>query len=224
METMALPFLEDKQAKSWAYYLDTPELAGASCTSQLDALPWEDVLSQGGNLTRQSLWCTTGNCICPYQYGKKRHVFQPLPMAPWLQVLAADIEKLLGLNTGILNCANLNRYSQPKHDLYWHSDNEKLFRASEFDRDTLIVSISFGQSRTFAIRRKQTTEESEVWEVLLKNGDIFIMGGHMQDKYEHVVKPMSTAQMASPTAAASIRYNITFRALRKHCPDCTTQN
>ena len=139
-----MAFLDDVKTKSWAYYLEQPNLPSTNFITQLEALPWEEVLSQSGNLTRHSLWCTTGNCICPYQYGKKNHVFQPLPMPSWMQVLTSDIEKLLSLRPGTLNCANLNKYSQPKHDLYWHSDNEKLFRASEFDRDALIVSVSFG--------------------------------------------------------------------------------
>jgi alkylated DNA repair dioxygenase AlkB len=68
--------------------------------------------------------------------------------------MTGDLELLLGLEAGTQNFLNANKYSQLKHDLQWHSDNEQLFRAREFDRDTLIVSVSFGATRTFSIRNK----------------------------------------------------------------------
>jgi alkylated DNA repair dioxygenase AlkB len=69
--------------------------------------------------------------------------------------MTRNLEQFLGLEAETLNSLNANKYSQPKHDLQWHSDNEKLFRASEFDRDTLIVSVSFGATRTFSIRKNR---------------------------------------------------------------------
>jgi alkylated DNA repair dioxygenase AlkB len=134
-------------------FFDTPYFVGPSWVEQLEALPWEEVLSQGGILTRHSLRLAPRDCICSYAYGRTKQVYEPVNILSFLETMTRNLEQFLGLEAETLNSLNANKYSQPKHDLQWHSDNGKLFRASEFDRDTLIVSVSFGATRTFSIRK-----------------------------------------------------------------------
>jgi alkylated DNA repair dioxygenase AlkB len=209
-------------SKSWAYYYDIPKFVSQNWLHQLDSLPWEEVTSSGGNVTRHSLWITPEDCVCPYKYGRQKDAaWQPIMTPIWLTVMSRDLENHLGLESGVLNSVNCNKYSNPKHDLYWHSDDEELFKATAFDKDTLIVSLSFGATRTFALRKKMSAGQDDV-EVNLKHGDILVMGGRTQCNFNHTLKPMTSAQMTAGTSStvSTIRYNLTFRCLRKHTKEC----
>lgn len=207
--------------KDWCTYFDTPAFVESNVLPQLEALPWEEVVSTGGILTRYSCWLTPNDCFCQYKYGKKTQVFDPVPIPAFLEQMSRRLEDFLGLQSGILNSINANKYSQARHDLYWHCDNERLFRASEFDRDTLIVSVSFGDTRTFSIRHKMTQDPKDEMDILLKHGDIVVMAGTMQDNYLHTIRPPNAAQLAQASSASGcLRYNLTFRFLRRHTDEC----
>ena len=219
MNNEGLPVVND--GKSWVSFFDTPNFVGANLIEKLETLPWEDVYSQGGVLTRRSLWLTPKECICPYAYGRKKQVYQPVNIPSFLETMTRDLETFLGLEPETLNSLNANKYSEPEHDIQWHSDNEKLFRASEFDRNTLIVSVSFGATRTFSIRRKYGNDDEDI-PIKLKHGDILIMGGLLQDNYLHAVKPLTSVQRAKAGASSATRYNLTWRVLRQHTRECLT--
>ena len=209
-----------KESNSWAYYYDAPNFVAQNWQHQLESLAWEDVLASSGHVTRHSVWMTPEDCFCPYKYGRQKDAaWQPITMPTWLTVMSRDLENHLGLESGVLNCVNCNKYSNPKHDLYWHSDDEELFKASAFDKDTLIVSVSFGATRKFAFRKKMKAGQDDI-EVDLKHGDILVMGGRTQCNWLHTLKPLTAAQLLAPAGANSIRYNLTFRCLRKHTKEC----
>ena len=123
---------------------------------QLKKLPFLDVLSLHGIVTRQSCWLTKNGCTCKYAYGnmtQKKNPWQPSAFPSWLLQLTDVIEAKLELPKDYLNSCNANQYNVATHDLYWHNDNEKLFRKSETQRDVFIVSISFGATRTLFQKR-----------------------------------------------------------------------
>ena len=122
-------------------------------TGQLDSLPWQQELSRSGTLTRYTSWLVAGDCTCDYKYGGKSHPFTKYP--PWLVQLTSKVAATCGVDIMFLNSVCANKYVVDSHDLFWHTDNEPVFRESDAKRDTFIVSLSFGASRKFAFRRKR---------------------------------------------------------------------
>ena len=179
----------------------------------LHDLPWQEVKSFKGLVTRSSCWLVNQGCSCTYKYGItswKPHVFPQ-----WIDQLARKLEVLHSRPPNSFNSCNCNRYDKSNEDLMWHSDNEPMFRAGdsckESQRDVFISSVSFGSSREFAFRVKYGNESASV---VLDDGDILSMDGHLQDSHEHTVKK------AQGPGSNSIRYNLTFRTIIRHCRKC----
>jgi len=113
------------------------------------------------------------------------------------------------------------------HDLTFHADNEPMFReadAPSSKRVVLIASVSFGQTRTFSIRRLYAGDRNI--EVDLSDGDVITMEGLMQDNYHHSVSAAkkvasSLAPSSSSAENPNVRYNLTFRRVMRHIPSCT---
>lgn len=82
-------------------------------------------------------------------------------------------------------------YPNGEANIGWHNDKEAL--------DTDVVSVSFGATRKFRIKR--INEEYE--EFLLKGGDVFHMKKGCQRKYKHTIPVEKKVKDA--------RINLTFR-------------
>lgn len=90
-----------------------------------------------------------------------------------------------------------------------------MFRLNDHDdRNTLVISVSYGSTRKFGIRRKYSPDVNEVF---LHNGDLLVMDGLVQDLFEHKVFP-SAASGVEPNS--KVRFNLTFRAIRRHTREC----
>ena len=144
-----------------------------------------------------------------------------MPFNDFLTTLARKTEKLLGEEPGYYNSCNANLYTLPGHNLYWHADNEKIFREAEAPsekRKVLIASISYGATRTFKIHKNLNKEESV--DIELKDGDVLTMEGLLQDNFEHTLAPAKTGDNSSSSSSSSTRINLTFRRLQRHHKDC----
>ena len=128
--------------------------------------------------------------------------------------LTALVAAILGIDVAALNSANLNKYTAVKHDLYWHSDNETMFRESELARNVDIFSFSFGASRTMSFRRKSIEKNHHI---VLNDGDLCSMQGRVQDFYQHTLRPANAEQCK---ALNNVRYNITWRTVKRHTKGC----
>jgi alkylated DNA repair dioxygenase AlkB len=185
--------------------------------SELATLPFEEIKARKF-VTRSSCWLVDAPCNCIYAYGGKK--FEPIASPKWLTELKCKVAAIIKANPIHLNSCNANMYKTHKQDLYWHKDNEPLFRESEFNRDTYIVSLSFGANRIFCFRKPYEFDEIPV---NLGDGDIITMEGRLQDRYEHTLK-RGDAPSVSPNSGASessqVRYNLTWRILKKHLKSC----
>ena len=94
-----------------------------------------------------------------------------------------DLPVLLGLDVSF-DSFNANLYGHSSQDLYWHSDDEDMLRLSELQRDTFKVSVSFGASRMFSVRKEYTSQEVPIE---LRDGDVLSMEGLFQDRFDHIV-------------------------------------
>lgn len=91
--------------------------------------------------------------------------------------------------------ALINKYRDGNDFIPPHKDT------TENDEPT-IVSVSFGEPRTFIVKRIIFGEETETV-YTLKQGDVFIMAGQSQKNYTHEI--LKDLTITKP------RYNITFR-------------
>lgn len=112
-----------------------------------------------------------------------------------LQQLLNDINKITNRD---YNSILINRYNDGNNSIGAHSDNEK-----EIDND-LVVSLSYGSTRKFRIRNKQTKEI--IKDILLKSLDICIMGGNFQKDYTH--------EIPIEKKIKDERYSFTFRKFK----------
>lgn len=90
--------------------------------------------------------------------------------------------------------ALINKYRNGKDFIPAHFDTTEEIQPT-------IVSLSFGETRTFVVKRIVFGEENEI-SYKLEDGDIFIMSGLSQKNYTHEILPDDTINP---------RYNITFR-------------
>ncbi len=147
---------------------------------------------------RLTAWC--GDVA--YTYSRR-----PLLPSPWVAGLAelraqlhVHLPSWLGY-TAELNHALINRYRDGSDGMGWHRDNEP-----ELGDDPIIVSVSLGAPRQFAMRSRLTEggRLSHSWS--LGHGDLLVMYGQSQRTWEHALK--KTAKPVGP------RINVTFRAVK----------
>ena len=81
------------------------------------------------------------------------------------------------------------------------SDNEWLFRASEFYRDVAIISVSFGATRSFGIRKKYSMKAQSF---PLHDGDVSTMEGEYPNTKYQITRYPSARH--SSTKYQSARY------------------
>ncbi|MCC4264709.1 alpha-ketoglutarate-dependent dioxygenase AlkB [Oceanimonas baumannii] len=110
-----------------------------------------------------------------------------------LLYLKREIERCFGLQ---FNSVLLNWYRDGEDYLNWHSDDEK-----ELGKNPVIASANFGETRDFAVRRKDDKDQKLV--IPLKHGTLLVMSGELQHFWEHSVPKRKKV--------SGSRFNLTFR-------------
>ena len=101
----------------------------------------------------------------------------------------------------------VNVYYSGEDYISAHSDDEKELRNSD------VIAISFGQSRTFRVRPKNRNLKVEgtkskkhktpVYDILTENGQLLIMRGEFQKEFTHEIPPEKCKD--------GVRISLTFR-------------
>jgi alkylated DNA repair dioxygenase AlkB len=132
--------------------------------------------------------------------------WKSLEYYPWLLELQKNLEKELeqvlsplydsyGLTPLDFQSALINKYRDGNDFIPPHHDTTE-------NENPTIVSLSFGETREFSVKRIVFGQEIEkIYQI--KHGDVFIMGGLSQTNYTHEILPNSNITKE--------RYNITFR-------------
>ena len=129
-----------------------------------------------------------------YTYSKQQKMARP-----WSHVVLELKQKLeKELNTQFNGCL-LNLYDSGEIGMAWHSDNEP-----ELDAEGIIASLSFGATRTFQLKHKQSGEKIDV---KLENGSLVIMDMYSQKHWMH--------QLKKEPKTKEPRVNLTFRQFKK---------
>lgn len=114
--------------------------------------------------------------------------------AVWSTALIAikkKVETYTGLSFSVCVCIF---YPDGTSGVAYHSDH------AAFGDTTVIPSISIGEERNFLLREKETMK---VYDILLKEGSMLIMGEHCQERYEH--------SLPTNVQYTKGRINLTFR-------------
>lgn len=115
---------------------------------------------------------------------------------PWLEDLRVRMEALCGHS---LNFVFINWYRPYSDDkLGYHSDDE-----ADMIKGASIVSLSVGDTRHFAFRKKGETKM--LHQTPLEDGDVAVMRGETQSHYQHAI----TEKGAKKSTRG--RWNLTFR-------------
>ncbi len=140
-------------------------------------------------LPRLTAW--HGDPKTSYTYSSLKN--EPLP---WSETLLEVRQQLSELADAKFNSVLLNLYRNGSDSVAWHADDEK-----ELGVNPSIASVSFGQTRKFAFKKKDAG--TEVLSIDLNHGDVLIMSGETQQNYLHQI-PRSAKKMGP-------RINMTFR-------------
>lgn len=134
-------------------------------------------------------------------YGDERYRYrysgtekQALPWTPALLELRSRVQELSG---ALYNSCLLNLYHSGEEGMGWHSDDEKTLQ-----REAPIASVSFGATRKFAFRHKETKETVAL---MLEPGSLLVMQGATQRCWRHALPKMK--KVNEP------RINLTFRSI-----------
>jgi len=120
---------------------------------------------------------------------------EPLAWTP----LLADLRDRAGATAGTsFNSVLANLYRNGSDSVGWHADDEP-----ELGVDPVIASLSFGATRTLAMRRRDGSYRASVD---LQDGDLMVMAGATQTLWVHRVP-----KVRRPVGS---RVNLTFRTVR----------
>jgi len=116
---------------------------------------------------------------------------------PWTSVLKELRAECAGVAGATFNAVLVNLYRDGNDGVGWHADNE-----ASNGREPIIASLSFGASRRFDFRHRQTRETIRVQ---LDPGSLLIMSGLSQHCWLHQLP--RTKRVTEP------RINLTFRRI-----------
>lgn len=97
------------------------------------------------------------------------------------------------------NSVHMNLYENGEHHIGWHSDDEPLW-----GKEPVIASISFGASRKFQLKEKNSTNPTK-YSYNLGHGSLIVMLGPTQTYWKH--------QVPKEKKVTTARINLTFRRM-----------
>jgi alkylated DNA repair dioxygenase AlkB len=113
---------------------------------------------------------------------------------PWTSTLL-EIKQKIEAVEGSYNYCLLNRYRNGSDSMGWHADDEP-------EMGNIIGSLSLGETRKFRIRHNESRETQTF---MVGHGTLIIMGGTMQQYWQHEV-PKTKLVIGE-------RINLTFRKI-----------
>lgn len=174
--------------------LFAPEDADMHLAFLLNNIPWkhDETMMFGRRITtaRKVAWYGDPGCDYTYSGNTKR----ALAWTPELYGLKERVEEQSGSQ---YNSCLLNLYSNGEQGMGWHQDNE-----AELGENPIIASLSFGATRRFDFRHKESREKVSV---MLEHGSLLLMKGGTQENWQHQLP--KTKKVLTP------RVNLTFRTI-----------
>lgn len=158
--------------------------------TSLESLPWTRGKFMGSAVPREEVW------IGPYAYKFSGRTLEPRAWTPEIEAIREKIRARYG---GDYNSVLLNRYTNARDSVSWHSDDEP-----EMDSAHPIASLSLGASREFRVR--STANKKALRTYTLTPGSLLLMPPGFQQRYQHCVPKAK--------APCGPRINLTFRRMK----------
>ena len=127
-----------------------------------------------------------------YVYSRKRNPAQAILLSPALLKIQQDLKERLDHD---FNAVLANYYRDGKDSMSWHSDDE-----AEHQENSMIASLSFGETRRIRFRMKK--EKKINTHIELNTGSLLLMKGRTQYLSDHCIPKQRNKQA---------RINLTFR-------------
>ena len=163
----------------------------------LNTIDWrnDEALIMGKQIVTKRKVAWYGDCEFEYTYSNKTK--KALLWTPILLKLKEIVEQKTGET---YNSCLLNLYHNGQEGMAWHSDGEK-----DLKKNGGIASLSFGATRKFAFKHKET---KQTLEIILEPGSLLVMKDETQTHWLHRLPP--TKKVLSP------RINLTFRTIERY--------
>ena len=116
--------------------------------------------------------------INPYGYGSFQHKARDFSENPYLQKLLSYVE--IAYPTIQFNSAMIHKYQSGEHFIPHHSDDEEAI-----NDDSVILTISLGETRSFQFREKGGSGWNDV--IRLNHGDSLVMTKKSQKLFTHSI-------------------------------------
>lgn len=172
-------------------------LANTNCFDALFAeIPWRhDTITMFGKTMHQPrLLEFFGDDGVEYVYSKR--LYSAKPWTPTLLKLRSIAEQITNAR---FNSVLANLYRDERDSMGLHADDEP-----ELGPNPTIVSMSFGETRTFVLKHKTRRDVSTV-RIPLSSGSVLVMQGSTQRHWLHGIE--------KKTRAHGPRINLTFRLI-----------
>ncbi len=184
-----LPF--DGSARYIPNFIDS-KMADEHLSGLLAETPWEHrhIVLFGREVMQPRLACW---------YGDHAYSYSGIRLEPraWTQRLES-LARLCEVESGATyNSCLVNLYRDGQDSMGWHADDEP-----ELGSEPLIASLSFGATRTFRLRHK---ESKTVVTLPLEHGSLLVMSGAVQHCWVHEI-PKTRKPVGQ-------RVNLTFRTI-----------
>ena len=135
-----------------------------------------------------------------YGDNNKPYTFSGITLKPkfWTKELLEIKQLIESKFEGDFNSVLLNLYRDGNDSISWHTDAEK-----ELGKNPVIASVSFGTTRKFQLRHKETKERIDID---LTHGSLLVMQGELQHYWQH--------QIPKTKRKIEKRINLTFRQIK----------
>jgi alkylated DNA repair dioxygenase AlkB len=207
--------LYDESRRSYAGFLSCPfrkDQCETFFNNIKNGTDWLQPSGAGGTkVPRKTAWMVKKGCQCVYRYGSSEVPPQEYP--PWMNEILRVVMPMCGCNNpeDWPDSCNMNLYEDGQMSVGWHADDEQLFQGKY--RDIAIISLSFGQKRSFELRLNHPEDdEQSTWTIMLGNGDLCTMEGMTQKHFQHRVPKEEVPNRP--------RINLTWRWILKHTTKC----
>lgn len=175
---------------------------------------WYGGKSFGKRIKRQQRWYNVnGDTFCKFWKNSFKR-WESNEYEKWLIDFQNEVEELVNtlpkLEPVRFNSVLINKYNNGSEFINAHKDDEMIF-----GNNPTIVSVSFGATRYFTIKRvhydpecpkstKLNKEEKHLNRTFeLQSGDLLIMSGSSQKYFSHEIEKDNDCD--------NVRYNLTFR-------------
>ena len=143
------------------------------------------------NIPRLQAWYSNENAA--YTYSK-----MTLKPSRWLPILLALKQQVSEFCQHDFNAMLANCYRDHRDSVSWHSDGEQ-----ELGKQPLIASLSFGCTRNFHLKHK---DSGESYKLPLQSGSLLVMSGDTQKNWQHAIHKSRVEK--------TMRINLTFRNIQ----------